>query len=63
MYEQFQVRSAYSQPRVLTKISGRDQAPAALATATDFATRWIGRWVGSRADLDALEGDKFLAPV
>jgi hypothetical protein len=29
-YEEFKVRSACSQPRLLTKISGRDQAPTAL---------------------------------
>jgi hypothetical protein len=37
--------------------------PGRFTTVTDFATLWIGRWVGSRADLDALEGDEFLAPV
>jgi hypothetical protein len=40
------------------ELSGQLHAPAALSPEKDPGTHWTGSWVGTKADLDAV--DKFV---
>jgi hypothetical protein len=44
------------------EMSGQLHAPTALPPGKAPGTHWIGGWVGSRADLDAMQKRKNLAP-